>query len=86
MGDARAVARRLLRHESRGHSLRTTALILTGLRRQKSADKAWSEVTWADRERFLAAMYGAVDRALKDHGRRRMALKRRTLHGIALED
>jgi RNA polymerase sigma-70 factor, ECF subfamily len=50
--------------------------VLTALRRQKLADQEWSDVAWRDREHFLAAMYRAMDRALKDHGRRRMAKKR----------
>jgi len=62
-----------------------TALVLTGLRRQKRADQAWHEVTWESRERFLGAMYRAMDRALKDHGRHRLA-KKRAAQKIAIED
>jgi DNA-directed RNA polymerase specialized sigma24 family protein len=76
LGEARAMARRLLRREAHAQSLPTLALVLTALRRQKLADQDWSEVAWQDREHFLAAMYRAMDRALKDHGRRRMAKKR----------
>jgi RNA polymerase sigma-70 factor, ECF subfamily len=50
--------------------------VLTALRRQKLADQQWSDVAWRDAEHFLAAMYRAMDRALKDHGRRRTAKKR----------
>lgn len=77
LGEARAMARRLLRFEAHAQSLPTTALLLTGLRRQKLADQDWNDVAWRDREHFLAAMYRAMDRALKDHGRRRLANKRR---------
>lgn len=76
LGEARAMARRLLRFEAHAQSLPTLALVLTALRRQKLADQEWRDVTWRDREHFLAAMYRAMDRALKDHGRRRMAKKR----------
>lgn len=86
MGRARALARRLLRFEAHGRSLQTTGLVLTGLRRQKLSDQDWSEVAWADAERFLAAMYRAMERALKDHGRRRSAHRRRAGQQVALED
>jgi RNA polymerase sigma factor (sigma-70 family) len=76
LGEARAMARGLLRFEAHAQSLPTLALVLTALRRQKLSDQDWSEVAWDDREHFLAAMYRAMDRALKDHGRRRMAKKR----------
>lgn len=87
LAEARAIARRLLRFEAHAQSLPTTALVLTALRRQKLADQDWSEVAWADREHFLAAMYRAMDRALKDHGRRRMAKKRSAQqHAVAIDD
>jgi DNA-directed RNA polymerase specialized sigma24 family protein len=86
MTDVRAVARRLLRFEVHAQSLQTTGLVLTGLRRQRLANQDWNEVTWQNREHFLAAMYGAMDRALKDHGRRRMAQKRWARQSIAIED
>lgn len=86
MSDVRVIARRLLRFEAHAQSLQTTGLVLTALRRQKLSDQDWGEVTWQNRERFLAAMYGAMDRALKDHGRRRMAQKRRARQCIAIED
>jgi len=86
MGEARSVARRLLRHEGHAQSLPVTALVLTGLRRQKLADQEWADVTWDNRERFLAAMYRAMDRALTDHGRRRCARKRLALQRVALEE
>ena len=86
MGEARAIARRLLRFEAHAQSLPVTALVLTGLRRQKLADQEWTDVTWSDRERFLAAMYRAMDRALKDQGRRRLAKKRAAQQWIPLED
>lgn len=86
MDEIRAIARRLLRTEAQGRSLRTSALVLTGLRRQKLADQNWDEVTWENREHFFAAMYRAMERALKDHGRRRGARKRKQLQWITLDD
>lgn len=86
LDEARAIARRMLRSEAHAQSLQTTALVLTGLRRQKLADQDWSEVAWENREHFLAAMYRAMDRALMDHGRRRMARKRRVLRSVDLEE
>jgi DNA-directed RNA polymerase specialized sigma24 family protein len=76
LGDTRAMARRLLRGEAHAQSMPTMALVLSGLRRQKLSDQAWDDVSWRDREHFLGAMYRAMDRALKDHGRRRQAHKR----------
>jgi RNA polymerase sigma factor (sigma-70 family) len=86
MGELRAMARRLLRFEAHAQSLQTMGLVLSGLRRQKLSDQAWGEVNWADREQFLAAMYRSMDRALKDHGRRRAAQKRKVRQWIAIED
>jgi len=86
MGEVRAIARRLLRFEAHAQSLLVTALVLTGLRRQKLADQNWCDVTWEHRERFFAAMYRAMERALKDHGRRRAAKKRQAQAWIALEE
>ncbi len=86
MSDVRVIARRLLRFETHAQSLQTMGLVLTGLRRQRLAGQDWDEVTWQNRERFLAAMYGAMDRALKDHGRRRCAQKRSARQCIAIED
>ena len=86
MSEARSLARRLLRFEAHAQSLPVTALVLTGLRRQKLADQEWTDVTWDNRERFLAAMYRAMDRALKDHGRRRLAKKRMAQQWITLEE
>lgn len=86
MDGVRAIARRLLRSEAQGRSLCTSALVLSGLRRQKLADQSWNEVTWQNREHFFAAMYRAMDRALKDHGRRRGAYKRKCLQWITLDE
>ncbi|WP_280154822.1 ECF-type sigma factor [Piscinibacter sp. XHJ-5] len=76
LDEARGIARRMLRFEANAQSLQTTGLVLTALRRQKLCGQDWSEVAWENREHFLAAMYRAMDRALKDHGRRRCAHKR----------
>jgi len=86
LGEARGIARRLLRFERHAQSLQTTALVLTALRRQKLCDQEWCEVEWENREHFLAAMYRAMDRALKDHGRRRMAHKRQAQRSVDFEE
>jgi DNA-directed RNA polymerase specialized sigma24 family protein len=86
MDEVKAMAQRFLNREAKAQSLQATALVLTALRRQKLNDQDWSEVSWQDRERFLAAMYRAMDRALKDHGRRRAAKKRKTRSWVALEN
>ena len=86
MAEARSLARRLLRFEAHAQSLPVTALVLTGLRRQKLADQEWTDVTWDGREHFLSAMYRAMDRALKDHGRRRRAKKRMAQQSIPVEE
>lgn len=86
MDDIRTMAQRLLRGETRAGSLRASELVLSGLRRQKLARQDWNAVTWQSREHFFAAMYRAMDRALKDRGRRRNANKRKHHQQIALED
>lgn len=86
MDKVRAIARRLLRFEAQGRSLHTSGLVLSGLRRQKLVDQDWNEVSWQNREHFFAAMYRAMDRALKDHGRRRSAHKRKSQQWITLDD
>ena len=85
MDEVRATARGLLRRERHAYSLQTTALVLTALRRQKLAQQNWDEVSWESREQFLAAMYRAMDRALKDHARRRCAKKRQARKQVPLE-
>ena len=84
--EARVMAQRLLRCERNAHSLQTTALVLTALRRQKLVSQDWHEVSWANREQFLAAMYRAMDRALIDHGRRRTAKKVKARTMLSLDD
>lgn len=75
--EVKAMARGLLRRESHAESLQATALVVTALRRQRSADQDWSTVTWQNRQYFFGAMYQAMQRALIDHGRHRAAQKRR---------
>jgi RNA polymerase sigma factor (sigma-70 family) len=70
MDEVKALARGLLRHE-RHASLQTTALVLSALRRQRSADQDWSHVTWANRQYFFGALYRAMERTLLDHARAR---------------
>jgi RNA polymerase sigma factor (sigma-70 family) len=70
MDEIKALARGLLRHE-RHASLQTTALVLSALRRQRSADQDWSHVTWANRQYFFGALYRAMERTLLDHARAR---------------
>lgn len=86
MYDIRIMARRLLRGETQAGSLRLSELVLSGLRRQKLAQQDWNDVTCQSREYFFAAMYRAMDRALKDRSRRRNAYKRKHRQQIALED
>jgi len=68
MGEVKAMARALLRHEHQA-SLQTTALVLSALRRQRYADQDWGCVTWQNRQYFFGAMYRAMTRALFDHAR-----------------
>lgn len=86
MDQARAIARRLLRSERQARSMRASDLVLTGLRRQRLVDQEWDQVTWQSQEDFFAAMYRAMDRALKDHGRRRGAQKRTFSKRLTLDD
>lgn len=86
MAEVRAMAHDLLQREWHAESLQTTGLVLTALRRQKGMHQDWSEVTWQNRRYFFGAMYQAMGRALKDHGRKRMAKKRVDMPIIQLED
>lgn len=86
MGEVRAMAQGLLRCEQNADSLQPTALLLSAFRRQKLAAQDWSEVSWVNREQFLAAMYRAMDRALKDHGRRRNTKKMKSRKMVPIED
>lgn len=86
MDGARVIARRLLRQEAQAHSLCPSELVLSGLRRQKLADQDWNQVTWQNREHFFGAMYRAMERALKDHGRRRGARKRKIQQRVTLDE
>lgn len=86
MDKIRRIARHLLRREAQPRSLHSLELVLSGLRRQKRTDQEWSEVTWQNREHFLAVMYLAMDHALKDHGRRRGARKCKGQQWVALDD
>jgi RNA polymerase sigma factor (sigma-70 family) len=70
LDEVKALARGLLRREHHA-SLQTTALVLSGLRRQRSADQDWQTVTWANRQYFFGALYRAMTRALLDHARAR---------------
>lgn len=71
MNELRRMARGLLALEGRPGSVRTTALVVSALRRQKLASQRFEEVSWRDRDHFFAAVYGAMRRSLIDHGRRR---------------
>src|SRR5262249_4675968 len=86
MADVRAMAHGLLAHEGREQSLQTTALVLTALRRQRLASQDWSAVTWQNRRYLFGALYLAMERALKDHRRRRAAQKRAAGQPVHLED
>lgn len=71
MSELRRMARGLLALEGRPGSVRTTALVVSALRRQKLASQRFDEVSWRDRDHFFSAVYGAMRRSLIDHGRRR---------------
>lgn len=81
MDEARVIARRLLRQEAQARSL-----CASELRRQKLADQDWNQVTWQSREHFFSAMYRAMERALKDHGRRRGARIRKIQQRVTLDE
>lgn len=86
MTDVRALAHNLLSREGHAQSLQTTALIVTALRRQRLHDQEWEAVSWQNRRYLFGALYLAMDRALKDHGRRRAARKRAGGTLVRLED
>src|SRR5262245_53456970 len=86
MADVRAMARHLLAAEDKAASLHTTALVQTALRRQRLAGQPWTQVTWKNRHYLFGALYKAMDRALKDHGRRRAAAKRAAVTVVRLDD
>jgi hypothetical protein len=46
MGDLRAMAQRLLSREQLAGGVQATALVLTALRRQKTKNETWDQVTW----------------------------------------
>lgn len=73
--EAKSLARGLLLREQET-SLQTTELVLTALARLRRPDQDWSEVTWANRAYFFAALFQAMRRALIDHARRRKSQKR----------
>jgi DNA-directed RNA polymerase specialized sigma24 family protein len=58
----------VLRRE-RQASLQTTALVLSALRRQRSAAQEWEQVTWPNRHYFFGALYRAMERVVLDHAR-----------------
>ena len=86
MAEVRAMAHGLLAREGRGHSMQTTDLVLTALRRQRLASQDWGEVTWKGRRYFFGALYKAMERALKDHARKRAAKKRAMVTLVHLEE
>jgi RNA polymerase sigma factor (TIGR02999 family) len=86
MAEVRIMARKKLASVGPAESLQTTALVQSALRRQRFANQEWTDVSWTNRRYFFGALYRAMDRALKDHARRRMAKKRTTFKTISLDD
>lgn len=86
MDEVRYLAHTLLARHGHGESLHTTALVVTALRRQRLASQDWDDVTWKNRRYFFGAVYKAMGRALKDHARRRAAVKRAAERAVCLED
>jgi len=84
--DLKAMARKLLRRESKSPPLQTTSLVLTALRRLRRTDQSWDEVRWEDRDKFFAAAYTAMRRALIDYARTRMRTKERPFTDVLPED
>jgi RNA polymerase sigma factor (TIGR02999 family) len=86
MADVRAMARQKLASAGQAESFQTTALVQTALRRQRFANQEWDEVRWLNRRYFFGALYRAMDRALKDHARRRAAKKRTALKMVRVDE
>lgn len=76
MSDLRGIARSLLAREARAHSVRPTALVISGLRRCKGASRDWQEVSWENRDRFFFDAIRAMRQALIEYARKRAAQKR----------
>ncbi len=77
------VAERLLRHESRGHTLQPTALVNEAYLRLIGQTK----VDWQGKTHFFAIGARMMRRILVDHARRKKSQKRGgRLHRIALSD
>jgi RNA polymerase sigma-70 factor (ECF subfamily) len=70
--ELRAIAGRMLRRESRGHTLQTTALLHEAYLRLAEHEPR----QWATREDFFAAGAQAIRRVLIDHARGRRRSKR----------
>lgn len=77
LDELKAIARQLLRFEPRRGEWQSTALVLSGFRRQVPAGGRFDEVTWKDKRYFFAAMHRAMRRALIDHARSRASEGRR---------
>ncbi len=73
IGELRMIARRLLSREAHPHSFTPTALAMTALRRAKLEEQSWDEVRWENRAHFFAALSMAMNHAIVDHARRRLA-------------
>jgi RNA polymerase sigma factor (TIGR02999 family) len=86
MGELRSMARQLLAGERNAHSVRPTALVNSALRRSRTAEQDWSDLTWQNRNHFFACMYREMRRTLTDHARRRSATKRPQIEYVAPED
>jgi RNA polymerase sigma factor (TIGR02999 family) len=70
--ELRAIARRKLRYERRGHTLNTTALVNEAYLKLVQLDR----MHWQSRAHFLAIAAQAMRRILVDHAVRRKSIKR----------
>lgn len=84
--DLRMMARGLLNGEYHAHSVQATGLVMSALRRSKGCNQSWEDLSWANREEFLAIRYRHMRRTLVDYARKRNAKKRPPLDFIPPED
>ncbi len=86
MDELRGIAKLLLAGESKAHTVRPTALVLSALRRNRPKDKEWEEVTWKNQRYFFKVMHTHMMWCLRDRARRRNALKRPKTVNVKPED
>lgn len=86
MTEVRTRAHGILRRDRDRASLQTTELVDTAIRRLAPSEGRWSDVTWRDQDHFLATLYRAMQSALYDHAKSRLAKKRDVRQTVRLED